>query len=211
MVSRCGHRGHWTRYWHAVKRTCRSQTSPSISAARTPILYTRRRLPEPRHGVALIMSTADTEAVQAHLEAISHAIGALLILDKAGWHTTRKLNPSRELTPITLPPACPELNSAENIRQYLRQTDLANRVLPDYTAILDAAGTPGGNFSPRPVALRQSHNAIGSPSVNLFEGCYKGLKMKRIHPALASRSEPSRRDGIFVSERPATQRVSTSE
>ena len=44
-------------------------------------------------GVALIMPQADTEAMQAHLEAIGRAVApsahALLILDKAGWHTTR--------------------------------------------------------------------------------------------------------------------------
>jgi hypothetical protein len=48
-------------------------------------------------GVALIMPQADTEAMQAHLEAIGRAVTpsahALLILDKAGWHTTRKLHP----------------------------------------------------------------------------------------------------------------------
>ena len=37
-----------------------------------------------------------------------------------------------------VPPACPELNAAENIWQYLRQTYLANRVFESYTAILDA-------------------------------------------------------------------------
>ena len=93
-------------------------------------------------GVALIMPQADTEAMQAHLEAIGRAVApsahALLILDKAGWHTTRKLHPPSNLTLIPLPPACPELNAAENIWQYLRQTYLANRVFADYTAILDA-------------------------------------------------------------------------
>jgi transposase len=93
-------------------------------------------------GVALIMPQADTEAMQAHLEAIGRAVApsahALLILDKAGWHTTRKLNPPSNLTLVPLPPACPELNAAENIWQYLRQTYLANRVFADYTAILDA-------------------------------------------------------------------------
>ena len=39
---------------------------------------------------------------------------------------------------VPLPPACPELNAAENIWQYLRQTYLSNRVLPAYTDILDA-------------------------------------------------------------------------
>lgn len=39
---------------------------------------------------------------------------------------------------MPLPPACPELNAAENIWHYLRQTYLANQVFADYTAILDA-------------------------------------------------------------------------
>jgi putative transposase len=39
---------------------------------------------------------------------------------------------------VALPPACPELNAAENIWQYLRQTYLSNRVFEDYNAILDA-------------------------------------------------------------------------
>ena len=33
---------------------------------------------------------------------------------------------------------CPELNAAENIWQYLRQTYLANRVFKSYNDILDA-------------------------------------------------------------------------
>lgn len=93
-------------------------------------------------GVALIMPQADTEAMQAHLDAIGRAIApgshALVILDKAGWHTTRKLEPPANITLVPLPPACPELNAAENIWQYLRQTYLANRVFAHYTAILDA-------------------------------------------------------------------------
>jgi transposase len=40
---------------------------------------------------------------------------------------------------VPLPPACPELNSAENIWQYLRQTYLSNRVFETYTAIVDAS------------------------------------------------------------------------
>ncbi|HEX7587737.1 MAG TPA: transposase, partial [Anaerolineae bacterium] len=93
-------------------------------------------------GVALIMPQANTEAMQAHLDAIGRAVApgahALLILDKAGWHTTRKLNLPDNLTLMPLPPYCPELNAAENIWQYLRQTYLANRIFADYNAILDA-------------------------------------------------------------------------
>jgi len=94
-------------------------------------------------GVALIMPNADTEAMQMHIDAIGRAVRpsahALIILDKAGWHTTRKLKLPDNLTLVPLPPACPELNAAENIWQYLRQTYLANRVFDSYAAILDAA------------------------------------------------------------------------
>ncbi len=121
-------------------------------------------------GVALIMPYADTEAMQAHLDAIGRAVApgahALLILDKAGWHTTRKLNPPGNLTLVPLPPACPELNSAENIWQYLRQTYLGT-----------PARTLGENFSPRQAASPRSLSAIGPPSVNLFEGWYDAMRL----------------------------------
>ena len=93
-------------------------------------------------GVALIMPNADTQAVQKHVDAIGRAVtpGAhvLIILYKAAWHTTRKLKLPDNLTLAPLPPACPELNAAENIWQYLRQTYLSNRVFETYTAVLDA-------------------------------------------------------------------------
>src|SRR5467141_2921215 len=93
-------------------------------------------------GIAVIMPHADTEALQKHVDEISLAVApgahALIILDKAAWHTTRKLKLPDNLTLVPLPPACPELNAAENIWQYLRQTYLSNRVFETYTAILDA-------------------------------------------------------------------------
>ena len=93
-------------------------------------------------GVALIMPHADTAAMQAHIDEIGRAVApgthALILLDKAGWHTTRKLVLPANLTLVPLPPACPELNAAENIWQYLRKTYLSNRVLTSYAAILDA-------------------------------------------------------------------------
>jgi transposase len=93
-------------------------------------------------GVAIITPYANTAAMRKHLEEISHAVApgahAMIILDQAGWHTTRKLKVPKNLTMVSLPPACPELNAAENIWQYLRQTYLSNRVFKTYTDILDA-------------------------------------------------------------------------
>jgi hypothetical protein len=45
----------------------------------------------------------------------------VLLLDRAGWHTTSKLVVPENITPIFLPSRAPELNPVENIWQYLRQ------------------------------------------------------------------------------------------
>ena len=94
-------------------------------------------------GVAIIMPYANTAAMRKHLEEISRAVApgahAMVLLDQAGWHTTRKLKVPKNLTMVSLPPACPELNAAENVWQYLRQTWLSNTVFENYDAIVDAA------------------------------------------------------------------------
>lgn len=94
-------------------------------------------------GAALVRPYCDTPAMQAHLEEISLNVAsgshAAVIMDKAGWHTTGKLNLPENITIILLPPRSPELNPQENIWQYLRQNWLSNRVFDDYDAILDAA------------------------------------------------------------------------
>ena len=60
------------------------------------------------------------------------------ILRKQAPHGANRSRCHADYASVPLPPACPELNAAENIWQYLRQTYLANRVFADYTAILDA-------------------------------------------------------------------------
>ncbi len=55
----------------------------------------------------------------------------IIILDKAGWHTTGKLDISDNITLLPLPPRSPELNPVENVWQYLRQNRLSNRVFQD--------------------------------------------------------------------------------
>lgn len=99
--------------------------------------------PERGAGAALVLPHADTGAMQAHLEEISAAVApgahAVLLMDRAGWHTTDELDMPDNITPLFLPPRSPELNPAENVWQYLRQTHLSNRVFETYDAILDAA------------------------------------------------------------------------
>ena len=94
-------------------------------------------------GAALALPQADTQAMQLHLEEISRHVAkaahAVLLLDRAGWHTTRKLKPPSNLTLIFLPSRAPELNPQENIWQYMRANWLSNRVFETYDAIIVAA------------------------------------------------------------------------
>ena len=94
-------------------------------------------------GAALALPFADTEAMQLHLDEISRRVvkgaHAVLLLDRAGWHTTAKLEIPNNITPIFLPSRAPELNPVENVRQYLRANWLSNRVFDSYDAIVDAA------------------------------------------------------------------------
>lgn len=81
--------------------------------------------------------------MQLHLDEISRHVAkgahAVLILDRAGWHTTGKLRMPANITPILLPSRAPELNPVENIWQFLRANWLSNRVFETYDAIIDAA------------------------------------------------------------------------
>ncbi len=89
------------------------------------------------------MPYVETEAMQAHLDVISKAVApgahAVLLLDRAGWHTTARLKVPRNITMILLPSRAPELNPVENVWQYLRANWLSNRVFETYEEIIDAA------------------------------------------------------------------------
>ena len=86
---------------------------------------------------------ADTQAMHMHLEEISRHVAkgahAVLLLDRAGWHTTEKLKVPRNITLIFLPSRSPELNPVENVWQYLRSNWLSNSIFDHYDAIIDAA------------------------------------------------------------------------
>jgi transposase len=91
-------------------------------------------------GAALALPYADADMMQLHLDEISRNVAAgahaVLLFDRAGWHTTGKLDVPDNITPIFLPSRAPELNPVE---QYLRQNWLSNTVFENYDAIVDAA------------------------------------------------------------------------
>lgn len=94
-------------------------------------------------GAGLALPFADTEAMQLHIDEISlhveRGAHAVLVMDRAGWHTTANLKIPKNVTPIFLPSRAPELNPVENVWQYLRANYLSNRVFDSYEAIIEAA------------------------------------------------------------------------
>jgi transposase len=78
--------------------------------------------------------------MQWHLEEISSQVApgahAVLILDQAGWHTTKKLAVPENITLLPLPPRSPELNPVENIWQFMRDNWLSNRIFQSYDQIV---------------------------------------------------------------------------
>ena len=82
-------------------------------------LYFRGDLPGRRKGAGLVLPSCNSEAMALHLEEISAAVApgahAILVLDQAGWHVSKKLPVPGNITLLPLPSKSPELNPVENI------------------------------------------------------------------------------------------------
>lgn len=108
--------------------------------------------------VGLILPYANTHSMLAHLKEISASIPegrhGVLVLDQAAWHTTSKVDIFENLTMISLPPASPELNPAEQVWQQLRDNWLANRCYDGYEAIVEACCDAWNNFVDTPNRVR---------------------------------------------------------
>ena len=104
---------------------------------------------------------ANTQAMQLHLDEISKYVArkshAVVLMDRAGWHTTGKLDVPRNMTIILLPSRSPELNPVENIWQFMRQNWRSNSVFKDYDAIIDAGCEAWNKLIEKPETI----NSIG--------------------------------------------------
>jgi transposase len=89
-----------------------------------------------------------------HLAEISQAVApgahAVLLLDQAGWHVSRKLKVPPNITLLPLPAKAPELNPVENVWQYMRENWISNRVFTSYKDILDHCCAAWNKLTDRP-------------------------------------------------------------
>jgi len=134
--ARVGQKNKITRRW------ARRGTRPSAPQdQRTKWAYLFGAIcPAKGKAAGLVMPWADTHAMNLHLEEISQAVDpgahAVVILDQAGWHTTKQLAVPDNITLLPLPPRSPELNPVENVWQFMRDNWLSNRVFDSYDDIV---------------------------------------------------------------------------
>ena len=90
----------------------------------------------------IIVPFANGLALEEHLKEIAHHIPqgrhAVVIMDQAGWHSTKQIMIPDNISILHLPPYSPELNPQENIWRYLKDTFLANRVFGSVDDISNA-------------------------------------------------------------------------
>jgi transposase len=99
-----------------------------------------------------LMPFANTETMNIQLSDFSRQLGpdvhAILVLDQAGWHTTKRLTAPENVTPYS-----PELNPVELLWRYLRQLYLSDRVYRDRESLEEAAAIAWRRLTDNPEAI----------------------------------------------------------
>ena len=98
--------------------------------------------PSRDEAIGLVLPHVNTEAMLIHLEHISAKVAegrhAVIVMDRAAWHTTQRIQKFSNITVLPLPPTSPELNPTEQVWQMLRDESLANRCFEGYEDIVQA-------------------------------------------------------------------------
>jgi len=109
-------------------------------------------------GVGLILPYANSNTMTIHLEHISAEIPAgkhaVIILDQAGWHTSKKLKSFQNITIMALPSASPELNPCEQVWKKLREDSLSNRRFDSEEDLIQACCDAWNSFIDIPETVR---------------------------------------------------------
>lgn len=115
--------------------------------------------PQRDEAVGLVMPTVNSHAMKIHLELISTKVPegrhAVIVMDQAKWHTTKKVQSFPNLTLIFLPPASPELNPTEQVWRQLREDEWANRSFEDYDDIVASCCKAWNHFTDKKGAVQK--------------------------------------------------------
>jgi transposase len=152
--ARIGQKGRTTHLWY--ERGMRPRGAHDVGFASTWLFGAA--CPERDAAVALVLPEVSTAAMNLFLAEVGAAVPpgthAVLVLDRAGWHTSRGLAVPPNLTLVYLPPYAPELNPVEKLWQYLRERLLSHRVFRDLAAVVDAASAAWNRLVAEPGRVR---------------------------------------------------------
>jgi transposase len=99
--------------------------------------------PQTGQTAGLLAPYLNTNSVNAFFrefeKEISSDVHAIIIWDRAGFHTSNNVRIPANVSIINLPPYSPQLNPIEKLWQYLRKHYWSNRVHADYDALRCAA------------------------------------------------------------------------
>lgn len=146
--ARFGQQGTLTRKW----APCGSRPT-AVKQNRFEWLYLYGAVePATGHSVGLQAPQVNTGTFNTFLKMISTTLDpldhAVLIMDQAGWHRSKKLVVPDNITILHLPPYSPELNPVERLWGYIRSHYLANRAFDDYQHLLDAGAEAWQQLTP---------------------------------------------------------------
>jgi hypothetical protein len=137
--ARVGQKGRTTHVWY--EKGVRPLGAHDVGFASTWLFGAV--CPARDEAVALVLPEVSIAAMDLFLAEVGRRLPerthAVLVLDQAGWHTSRRLNVPANLTLVHLPPYSPELNPVEKLWQYLRERFFSHRILPSLAAVIDAA------------------------------------------------------------------------
>ncbi len=99
---------------------------------------------------ALISPILSMEMMEKHLQQISDATPAgrhaLVVMDRASWHSSKLMARFNNLSIMHIPPYSPELNPIEQVWAWLRDNDLANFAFTHYDDIVEQVSLAWNNF-----------------------------------------------------------------
>jgi transposase len=152
--ARVGQKGRVCHRWYE-----RGVRPPGLADKRFESLYLFAACrPGTDQAFALALPEATTAAMSLFLAAFAEQLEpdahAVLILDQAGWHGSRRRAVPGNTTLVPLPPYSPELNPVERVWLYLRDRFLSLRVFVDYRAIVDACCAAWNRLAAEPGRLR---------------------------------------------------------
>ena len=79
-----------------------------------------------------------------------------MFLDKAGWHTAKKLEIPHNIRLVSLPPYSPELNPVEHVWDELREKYFHNLTFNSMNAVEDRLATALCNLENQPTLIQST-------------------------------------------------------